>query len=94
MAISKDEVYSIARLARLEPAEDKMEQFSEQMDSILEYVRKLDEVDTSAVEPMYSPVENITVLREDRPEKEFSREEILRNAPEEDGQFFLVPRII
>jgi aspartyl-tRNA(Asn)/glutamyl-tRNA(Gln) amidotransferase subunit C len=64
------------------------------MDSILEYVHKLEEVDTSAVEPMYTPVDNVTVLREDWEEKEYTRDQVLENAPEDDGRFFIVPKII
>lgn len=94
MAIGKDEVRGVAELARLELDEDKLEQFARQMDSILEYVHKLEEVDTSAVEPMYTPVDNVTVLREDREEKEYTRDQILENAPEDDGRFFIVPKII
>ncbi|MFP4168329.1 MAG: Asp-tRNA(Asn)/Glu-tRNA(Gln) amidotransferase subunit GatC [Desulfonatronovibrionaceae bacterium] len=94
MAISKDEVRSVAELARLQLEEKKLDQFAKQMDSILEYVHKLEEVDTSAVEPMYTPVDNTTVLRKDRETKEHSREEILENAPGADGQFFTVPKII
>ncbi|MFO7818598.1 MAG: Asp-tRNA(Asn)/Glu-tRNA(Gln) amidotransferase subunit GatC [Thermodesulfobacteriota bacterium] len=94
MAISKKEVQNVAGLARLEIDERKLEQFAGQMDSILEYVRKLEEVDTSGVDPMYTTVDNETVLREDRAEKEYPREKILENAPEDDGQFFIVPKII
>lgn len=94
MAIGKDEVRGVAELARLELDEDKLEQFARQMDSILEYVHKLEEVDTSAVEPMYTPVDNVTVLREDREEKGYTRNQILENAPEDDGRFFIVPKII
>jgi len=94
MAIGKEEVQSVAELARLELDEDKLDEFARQMDSILEYVHKLEEVDTSAVEPMYTPVDNVTVLREDREEKEYTRDQILENAPEDDGRFFIVPKII
>lgn len=94
MAIGKDEVRNVADLARLELDEGKLDQFARQMDSILEYVHKLEKVDTSAVEPMYTPVDNVTVLREDREEKEFTRDQVLGNAPEDDGRFFIVPKII
>lgn len=94
MAIGKEEVRGVAELARLELEETKLDQFARQMDSILEYVHKLEEVDTSAVEPMYTPVDNVTVLREDWEEKEYTRDQVLENAPEDDGRFFIVPKII
>jgi aspartyl-tRNA(Asn)/glutamyl-tRNA(Gln) amidotransferase subunit C len=94
MAIGKEEVRGVAELARLELDETKLDQFARQMDSILEYVHKLEEVDTSAVEPMYTPVDNVTVLREDWEEKEYTRDQVLENAPEDDGRFFIVPKII
>jgi aspartyl-tRNA(Asn)/glutamyl-tRNA(Gln) amidotransferase subunit C len=55
---------------------------------------KLGELDTDAVEPLYSPVKHTTVLRRDEVRKDYRREEILANAPEQDGQFFIVPRIV
>jgi aspartyl-tRNA(Asn)/glutamyl-tRNA(Gln) amidotransferase subunit C len=94
MAIGKEEVRGVAELARLELEETKLDQFARQMDSILEYVHKLEEVDTSAMEPMYTPVDNVTVLREDWEKKEYTRDQILENAPEDDGRFFIVPKII
>jgi aspartyl-tRNA(Asn)/glutamyl-tRNA(Gln) amidotransferase subunit C len=94
MAIGKEEVRGVAELARLELDETKLDQFARQMDSILEYVHKLEEVDTSAMEPMYTPVDNVTVLREDWEKKEYTRDQILENAPEDDGRFFIVPKII
>lgn len=94
MKISVREVKNIAYLARLEVREEKLGLFVEQFDNILNYMDKLNELDTSQVEALYSPVEHGTVLREDDPGSEFEREEILFNAPEEDGQYFIVPKVI
>ncbi|MDO9632989.1 MAG: Asp-tRNA(Asn)/Glu-tRNA(Gln) amidotransferase subunit GatC, partial [Humidesulfovibrio sp.] len=52
------------------------------------------ELDTSSVEPMYTPVDQVSVMRDDVVRKDFTREEILKNAPETDGAFFIVPRIV
>jgi aspartyl-tRNA(Asn)/glutamyl-tRNA(Gln) amidotransferase subunit C len=94
MSISKEQVAKIATLSRLSLEEDKLDQFTGQLSSILQYMEKLNELETTDVEPLYSPVEQTTVLREDVVEKKFKREELLANAPEDDGQYFIVPRII
>ena len=94
MKISREEVAKVARLARLDLADDKLDLFAGQIDDILQYMDKLGEVDTSSVEPMYSPVVHTTVLRADVVRQEHERAEVLSNAPETDGAFFIVPRIV
>jgi len=94
MKISPDEVAKVAALARLDLPQEKLELFAGQVGDILAYMEKLGELNTDDVEPMYSPVEHTTVLRKDEPKKEYTREEVLANAPEQDGQFFIVPRIV
>lgn len=94
MKISPEEVAKVAGLARLDLSDEKIELFAGQLDDILNYMDKLGELDTSDVEPMYSPVEHTTVLRADEPRKDYTRDEVLSNAPEQDGAFFIVPRIV
>ncbi|MBU1249105.1 MAG: Asp-tRNA(Asn)/Glu-tRNA(Gln) amidotransferase subunit GatC [Proteobacteria bacterium] len=94
MKISPEEVARVARLARLDLAEDKLELFADQLGDILTYMEKLSEVDTEGVIPMFTPVEHVTVTRPDVVKKEYEREEILSNAPEQDGEHFIVPRIV
>jgi aspartyl-tRNA(Asn)/glutamyl-tRNA(Gln) amidotransferase subunit C len=94
MSISKEQVAKIATLSRLTLKSNELDQFTDQLSSILQYMEKLNELETTDVEPLYSPVEQTTVLREDIVEKKFKREELLANAPEDDGQYFIVPRII
>ena len=94
MKISREEVAKVARLARLDLADDKLDLFAGQIDDILQYMDKLGEVDTSSVEPMYSPVAHTTVMRPDVVNQEHERSEVLSNAPETDGAFFIVPRIV
>ena len=94
MKISREEVAKVARLARLDLADDKLDLFAGQIDDILQYMDKLGEVDTSSVEPMYSPVAHTTVMRPDAVRREHERSEVLSNAPETDGAFFIVPRIV
>jgi len=94
MKISPEEVAKVAMLSRLDLPQEKLELFAGQLGDILDYMDKLGELDTDNVEPMYSPVTHTTVLRKDEMKKDYSREEVLSNAPEQDGQFFIVPRIV
>lgn len=94
MAIDLQQVRGIAELARLDLSDDKLATFAEQLGDVLSYMEALDEVDVADVEPMFSPVEHATVLRPDQAAKEFPRAEILANAPETDGSFFIVPKIV
>ncbi len=94
MKISTQEVKDISSLARLEVKDDKFDLFLEQFDNILSYMDKLNELETIDTEPLYSPVEHSTVLREDETRSDFDRDEILFNSPEDDGQYFVVPKVI
>ena len=94
MKISPEEVAKVARLSRLDLPPEKLELFAGQLGDILDYMDKLAELDTETVEPMYSPVSHTTILRKDEVRKDYTREEVLANAPEQDGQFFIVPRIV
>jgi len=94
MRISPEEVAKVARLARLDLTPEKISQYAGQLDGILGYMDKLSELDTSSVEPMYTPVDHVSVMRDDVVKKDYTREDILKNAPETDGSFFIVPRIV
>lgn len=94
MKITKDQVATIARLARLAPSEEQLDRFARQVDGILDYMDVLNGLDTTGVEPLYSPVDVPSPLRADEACARRTREEILANAPEADGTFFVVPRIV
>lgn len=94
MKISPEEVAKVAKLSRLDLPQEKLELFAGQLGDILDYMDKLGELDTESVEPMYSPVSHTTVLRKDEMRKDYARDEVLSNAPEQDGQFFVVPKIV
>lgn len=94
MKIPPQEVARVARLARLEVPEDKLELFAAQLGDILTYMDKLGEVDTEGVEPMYTPVAHTTVLRPDEVRSEYDRSEVLANSPEPNEAFFVVPRVV
>lgn len=94
MSITRDDVTKIARLARLDLSEDKLDTFAGQMADILAHMDELGEADTEGVEPLYTPVEHVTRMRPDEVRKDFEREDILSNAPEADGSHFIVPKIV
>ena len=92
--ISRAEVQKVAKLARLELSEAEIEQFTGQLGSILQYVEKMNELDTGAVEPLAHclPVNNVS--RADEVKESLGTQKTLANAPERDGEFFRVPRIL
>jgi aspartyl-tRNA(Asn)/glutamyl-tRNA(Gln) amidotransferase subunit C len=94
MKISKEEVEHVALLARLKFSESEKERFTTQMNSILDYMDKLKELDTSQVEPTFHAVAERNVFREDTVLSSFPQELSLNNAPDGDRGFFRVPKII
>ncbi len=94
MSISAEEVAKVAALSRLNLPDNKVDQFVAQFNDILDYIHALNEVDTTAVQPLYSPVTHSTVFRDDKVRSDYPREELLANAPQSDGRFFIVPKIV
>lgn len=94
MKISREEVEHVARLARLALPEDELDRLTGEMDAILGYVEKLNELDTEAIVPTAHavPVEN--ALREDQVKPSIGIEKALANAPQTAGGCFRVPRVI
>jgi aspartyl-tRNA(Asn)/glutamyl-tRNA(Gln) amidotransferase subunit C len=91
MAITRDEVLHVARLARLELREDEIERFTEQLSAILEAVAKVSELDLAGVEPTAHPLDVVNVWAEDEPRPCITIDEALANAPDRHGGFFKVP---
>ena len=94
MPITRDEVSHVARLARLAMSADEADRLREQLDNILGYIRQLDGLDTRDVTPTSHAVEMGTPFRDDAARPFGDREAILANAPDREGDFFRVPRII
>jgi aspartyl-tRNA(Asn)/glutamyl-tRNA(Gln) amidotransferase subunit C len=92
--ITPHDVRHVAKLARLDLDEQHLAKYSTQLESILEYVAKIGEVDISGVEPMAHAVPLANVLREDVAEPGLPLDKVLQNAPETDGAFFKVPKVI
>jgi aspartyl-tRNA(Asn)/glutamyl-tRNA(Gln) amidotransferase subunit C len=91
MAITRDEVLHVARLARLELRDDEIERFTEQLSAILEAVAKVSELDLTEVVPTAHPLDLVNVWSEDDPRPCLPVDEALANAPEREAGFFKVP---
>lgn len=92
--IDQDQVRKVAKLARLELEEREVEEFAGQLSSIIEYVEKMNELDTAGVEPLAHCLPISNVLREDSVKGSIGTEAALANAPQRDGEFFKVPKIL
>ncbi len=92
--IDKEQVKKIAHLARLEITAQDEEQFTSQLSSILEYFEQLSELDTTDVPPTTRAIEITNITRPDSMKPYGSREELLKEAPEQEGDFFKVPQIL
>jgi aspartyl-tRNA(Asn)/glutamyl-tRNA(Gln) amidotransferase subunit C len=91
MAISRDEVVHVARLARLALTEEELDRFAGQLDAILEAVGKVAELDLSGVEPTLHPLALSNVWAEDEPTPSLSVEDALANSPDPEDGAFRVP---
>jgi len=94
MSITREKVAQMAELAKLELDEAVQERFARQFSAILRYMDDLNTVDTQGVEALYQPVQHSAVVRPDLVEASLDREVLLAGAPEQDGRYFVVPRIV
>ena len=91
MAISRDQVLYVAKLAHLDLTDEEVERFGEQLSAILEAVSKVSELDLADVPPTSHPLDLVNVWREDEPRPSLSGDDVFANAPERDDGFFRVP---
>jgi aspartyl-tRNA(Asn)/glutamyl-tRNA(Gln) amidotransferase subunit C len=94
VSISKENIEHIASLARLSLTEEEKDLFGSQLSSILDYMKKLNELDTTDVEPTSHVLPLSNVMRDDVPGPSIPREDALMNAPDHTDKFFRVPKII
>ena len=94
MKITREEVQRVALLARLRLTPQEESQLTEQLDHILFYMEKLDELDTSNVEPFSHAVDTVNALREDIVTNGPNADALLANAPDRDATYFKAPKII
>ena len=94
MKISRDQVIYVTQLARLSLPEEQIEMYQGQLDQILAYIDRLNQVDTSNVEPTTHVIPITNVLREDELKDSLPVEEVLANAPQKESLSFCVPKVI
>jgi|APFre7841882590_1041340.scaffolds.fasta_scaffold52006_1 aspartyl-tRNA(Asn)/glutamyl-tRNA(Gln) amidotransferase subunit C len=94
LKITKDEVEYVAHLARLDFSEAEKSKFTSQLNDILMYVEKLNQVDTAGVEPMSHAIALQNAFRDDIVKDSLGHDLSLSNAPEARGSFFRVPKVI
>ncbi|MDX2212335.1 MAG: Asp-tRNA(Asn)/Glu-tRNA(Gln) amidotransferase subunit GatC [Oculatellaceae cyanobacterium bins.114] len=92
--LDRDQVHKVANLARLDLTPAEEEQFVTQLSSILDYFEQLSELDTSHVQPTARAIDVVNVIRPDQLNPFADRESILEGAPDREGEFFKVPRIM
>lgn len=94
MKISSKEVEYVAHLARLEITEAEKNKFTSQLNDILLYIDKLNELHTKGVEPMSHAISVTNAFREDNVVDSIGTQQTLANAPDARGEFFRVPKVI
>lgn len=94
MKINRDVLDKIAHLARLEFDEKDAEKMMKDMTAIVNWVEKLNEVDTEGVEPLTTMSHEINSLREDEVKPHLDHEEAVKNAPKKDSDYFRVPKVL
>ena len=92
--ISSSDVRKVAQLSRLELPEDQIQTYTKQLEEILSYVEQLQEIDTENIPPTTRAVEVVNAMREDIVEVSCSREDLLNQAPQREGDFYRVPKIL
>lgn len=94
MSVTRENVAYIAELARLRFTEVEQDKMTRELNMILHYIEKLNEVDTEGVEPLSSIHDPANVLRDDVEAPSLSNAEALKNAPDRQDRFFRVPKVI
>jgi len=94
MEVNDTLVEKLANLSRLKFDESQKEGIKADLQSMIQFVEKLNELDTTGVEPLLHMSDNVNILREDEIKGSIERTEGLKNAPVQDGVFFKVPKVI
>ena len=94
MTIDLKTVKHISKLSRISIEEEKAKKLSNDLNSIFEFIAKLNELDTSKTEPLTSIAETTLKLRKDKIESKNIREDILKNSPDKNKDFFVVPKVV
>lgn len=92
--IDQQQVRKVAKLSRLQLSDAEVDEFTGQLSAVLGYMEKLNELDTTGVEPLAHCLPITNVFREDCIKESLGTEKTLANAPQRDGDFFKVPKIL
>ena len=94
-SIDREKVLDTARLARIQLAPDQVDSFLNQLGGTLDYINQLTELEIGDdVEPFFGAIESVNAIRPDECKPSIPREDILANAPDADGEFYLVPPVL
>ena len=94
MAIDRKTVEKVAVLARLKLSAEELATYEKQLGAILDYIAKLETLDVAGLEPLANPAEISNVFRDDAVKPSLPRTEALKNAPERNDDFFIVPKVV
>lgn len=92
--MDKENVRTICYLARLEIDEDKAQKIEKDLETIIELIGGLSSIDTTNIEPLYSPLEKTALKHEDILNSDNQKQKFLQNAPNANDDYFLVPRVV
>ncbi len=94
MKIDRKDVEKLAHLSRLELTEEELASMESDMNKMLQFVEKINEMDLEGVEPLAYMSDEVNILREDEVKQDITHEEALKNAPDKDTDYFRVPKVI
>ena len=94
MSINKNQVKKVAKLSRISLDDSKLDSLSKDLDSILNFVKELNKVDTKEIEPLSSIVDKKLEARSDKINDGKIKKEILKNSPNKNEDFFIVPKVV
>ena len=94
MSIDKNQVKKVAKLSRISLDDRKLESLSKDLDSILNFVEQLNKLDTNKIEPLTSIVDKTLEPRKDKIDDGKIKDQILKNSPDNNEEFFIVPKVV
>lgn len=94
MEVNDTLINKLAHLSRLEFDEDEKQEIKDDLEKMIGFIDKLNELDTAGIEPLLHMTENINIFRKDEVSGSISKEDVFKNAPLHDDDFFKVPKVI
>lgn len=94
MAVSKEEILHIAKLADLKINENEIDEYAKNLEDILEFMKVLDNVNTDNVEETIETLSNVNVFRKDEVKEFEDKQALLQNAPDKENNMFKIPKVI